>query len=125
VPESLRDKRLFSLSLDALVAQAKNSGEFTTRLQAVLAEVEGANGQVILFVDQLHQFVGTYATPIATDAMRAALAKSRLRIVGATTSNAYAEYIAGDTSISNLFQPVTVSDNSDADSTGDQKTDSD
>src|SRR6266852_5675271 len=57
VPESLSDKRLFSLSLDALAAQAKNSDEFTARLQAVLAEGESADGQIILFVDQLHQFV--------------------------------------------------------------------
>ncbi len=95
VPESLSDKRLFSLSLDALAAKAKNSGEFTARLQAVLAEVESADGQIILFVDQLHQFVGTYAAPIATDAIRAALGRNRLRIVGATTSIAYAEYILG------------------------------
>src|SRR6267154_1177236 len=125
VPESLRTKRLFSLSLDALAAQAKNSSEFTTRLQAVLAEVEGANGQIILFVDQLHQYVGTYASPIATDAMRTALGKSQLRIVGATTSNAYAEYISGDASISKLFQPVTVGDGASADSKDAQDTDND
>src|SRR5216684_1758150 len=124
VPESLRTKHLFSLSLDALVAHAKNSSEFTTRLQAVLAEVESADGQVILFVDQLHQFVGTYAAPIAADAVRAALGQSRLRIVGATTSIAYAEYIASDASISRFFQPVQVSDGvNGADSTDAQKTD--
>jgi len=124
VPESLSDKRLFSLSLDALAAKAKDSGEFTTRLQAVLAEVESADGQVILFVDQLHQFVGTYAAPIATDAVRAALGRSRMRIVGATTSIAYAEYIASDASISGFFQPVQVSDGvNGADSTDAEKTD--
>src|SRR2546421_4188102 len=124
VPEGLRNKRLFSLSLDALAAKAKNSSEFTSRLQAVLAEVESADGQVILFVDQLHQYVGTYAEPIATEAMRKALGQGHLRIVGATTSNAYAEYIAADTSVSDLFQPVKVSDvAADADSTADQKTD--
>src|SRR5438270_2141225 len=124
VPESLRNKHLFSLSLDALAAKAKNSSEFTVRLQAVLAEVESADGQIILFVDQLHQYVGTYAAPIATDAVRAALGQSRVRIVGATTPSAYAEYIAGDASISRLFQPVQVSDGtSGADSTSDQKTD--
>src|SRR6266851_1752318 len=123
VPESLSDKRLFSLSLDALAAKAKNSDEFTARLQAVLAEVESADGQIILFVDQLHQFVGTYAAPIATDAVRAALGRSRLRIVGATTSIAYAEYIASDASISRFFQPVQVSDGvNGADSTDAQKT---
>src|SRR5207248_3583538 len=101
----------------------KNSSEFTSRLQAVLAEVESAHGQVILFVDQLHQYVGTYAEPIATEAVRKAL-QGHLRIVGATTSNAYAQYIAADTSVSDLFQPVKVSDGAaDADSTGDQKTD--
>ena len=119
VPESLRDKRLFNLSLDALAAKAENSSEFTTRLQAVLADVEDSDGQVILFVDQLHQFVGTYAAPSTTDAVRAALGQHRLHIVGATTSDAYAQYIAGDTLISGLFQPVLVSDGaSDADSSG-------
>jgi len=108
VPENLRTKHLFSLSLDALVAHAKNSSEFTTRLQAVLAEVESADGQVILFVDQLHQFVGTCAAPIAADAVRAALGQSRLRIVGATTSEAYTEYIAADASVSRLFQRVLM-----------------
>ena len=108
VPESLRDKRLFSLSLDALAANVKNSGEFTARLQEVFAEVEGAKGQVILFVDQLHQFVGTYANQVATDTVRAALEHGQLRIVGATTPNAYAEYIAGDATVSGLFQQVRV-----------------
>src|SRR5207247_6775965 len=92
----------------------------------VLAEVESADGQVILFVDQLHQYVGTYAEPIATEAVRKALGQSHLRIVGATTSNAYAEYIAADTSVSDLFQPVRVNDSAaDVDSTSDQNSNND
>ncbi len=108
VPESLRGKRLFSLSLDALAAHAKNSSEFTDRLQAVLTEVENSKGQVILFVDQLHQFIGTFAAPLATDIVKAELEHGQLRIVGATTPGAYAEYIAGDKEVSRLFQQVRV-----------------
>ena len=86
VPESLRDKRLFSLSLDALAAHAKNSGEFTARLKAVFAEVESSKGRIILFVDQLHQYVGTYAARIASDMLRDSLEHSHLRIVGGTSA---------------------------------------
>src|SRR6266516_3742844 len=108
VPESLRDKRLFSLSLDALAAHTKNSGEFTARLKAVFAEVESSKGRIILFVDQLHQYVGTYAARIASDMLRDSLEHSHLRIVGGTSVEAYAEYIAGDAALSALFQQVHV-----------------
>ncbi|HVS81225.1 MAG TPA: S8 family serine peptidase [Pyrinomonadaceae bacterium] len=108
VPESLRDKSLFSLNLDALAFHAKDSSEFTARLQAILAEVERAKGQVILFVDQLHQFVGTFAAPAASDALRAALERRDLRIVGATSPAAYAEYIADDATVSRLFEQIRV-----------------
>ena len=108
VPESLRDKSLFSLNLDALAFHAKDSSEFTARLQAILAEVERAKGQVILFVDQLHQFVGTFAAPASSDALRAALERRDLRIVGAISPAAYAEYIADDATVSRLFEQIRV-----------------
>src|ERR1700687_437056 len=73
VPESLRDKQVFSLNLSKLAAGAKDSNEFVSRLRSVLTETAAANGQIILFVDQLHQFVGTYSSPQATGEIRQTL----------------------------------------------------
>src|SRR5437773_1880620 len=108
VPESLRSAHLYSLSLEALAKHVKNTDEFMARLQAVLSDVEKANGKVILFVDQLHQYVGTFAMRAANDCVRAALVNRNLRIVGASSANAYAEYIGHDQTLSALFQQVDV-----------------
>ncbi len=124
VPESLRGTALFSLNLDALAAHAKDSSEFAARLNSVLAEVESAQGRVILFVDQLHQYVGTFATQAVTDSVRGALDSGRVRVIGATTPEAYTEYIAGDTSLSALFQQVRVGEGgNDADASTQDKND--
>ena len=79
VPENLRGKRLFSLSLDALVANVKDTSEFASRLNDVLTEAENSKGEVILFVDQLHQYVGSYASKVATDIWRVCHPRFRLR----------------------------------------------
>ena len=119
-PESLRSKRILSLNLDALAANAKTGNEFTAHVQAVLAEAENAKGEIILFVDQLHQFVGAYAAQISTETMRASLEQGKIRIVGATTPNLYAEYIASDQELSALFQQVQVSDASEGENNSDE-----
>src|SRR5258708_17326537 len=122
VPESLRGKRLFSLSLDALVANVKDTGEFAARLNDVLTEAENSNGEVILCVDQLHQYVGSYASKVATDSVRSALDKGQLRIVGAASSQAYTEYIPADQTLTHLFQQVSINEKAnDADASPQEK----
>ncbi len=113
VPESLRDKRLLSLDLGALVAGAKYRGEFEERLKAVLQEVSHAEGDLILFIDELHTLVGAGAAEGAMDAsnmLKPALARGELHCVGATTLNEYRKHIEKDAALARRFQPVFVSE---------------
>jgi ATP-dependent Clp protease ATP-binding subunit ClpB len=113
VPESLRDKKLLSLDLGALVAGAKYRGEFEERLKAVLQEVSHAEGDLILFIDELHTLVGAGAAEGAMDAsnmLKPALARGELHCVGATTLNEYRKYIEKDAALARRFQPVFVSE---------------
>jgi ATP-dependent Clp protease ATP-binding subunit ClpB len=111
VPEILKPKRLVSLDLAALVAGAKYRGEFEDRLKALLKEVSESNGQIILFIDELHTLVGAGAAEGAMDAsnmLKPALARGELRAVGATTLNEYRKYIEKDSALERRFQPVMV-----------------
>ena len=111
VPESLKGKSLLALDLGALVAGAKYRGEFEERLKAVLNEVEGANGDLILFIDEMHQLVGAGKTDGAMDAsnlLKPALARGTLHAVGATTLDEYRKYIEKDAALARRFQPVFV-----------------
>ncbi len=110
-PESLRDRRLLALDLGALLAGAKYRGEFEDRLKAVLKEIEAADGQVILFIDELHTVVGAGAAEGAVDAanlLKPALARGQLRCIGATTIDEYRKYIEKDKALERRFQPVSV-----------------
>jgi ATP-dependent Clp protease ATP-binding subunit ClpB len=112
VPESLKNKRLVSLDMGALVAGAKFRGEFEDRLKAVLKEVEGAAGQIVLFIDELHTIVGAGAAEGAMDAanlLKPALARGELRCIGATTLDEYRKRIEKDAALERRFQPVFVS----------------
>jgi ATP-dependent Clp protease ATP-binding subunit ClpB len=111
VPESLRDKRLVSLDLSAMVAGAKYRGEFEERLKAVLEEIKGADGQIITFIDELHTMVGAGASEGAMDAgnmLKPMLARGELRLVGATTLDEYRERIEKDPALERRFQQVFV-----------------
>jgi ATP-dependent Clp protease ATP-binding subunit ClpB len=111
VAESLKNRRLVALDMGALIAGAKYRGEFEDRLKAVLKEVERAEGQVILFIDELHTVVGTGASEGSMDAsnmLKPALAKGTLRCIGATTLNEYRKYIEKDAALERRFQPVMV-----------------
>jgi ATP-dependent Clp protease ATP-binding subunit ClpB len=111
VTESLKNRRLVALDMGALIAGAKYRGEFEDRLKAVLKEVEKAEGQIILFIDELHTLVGAGATEGAMDAsnmLKPALARGSLRCVGATTINEYRKYIEKDAALERRFQPVLV-----------------
>jgi ATP-dependent Clp protease ATP-binding subunit ClpB len=111
VSESLKNRRLVSLDMGALIAGAKYRGEFEDRLKAVLKEVEKAEGEVILFIDELHTLVGAGASEGSMDAsnmLKPALARGSLRCVGATTLNEYRKYIEKDAALERRFQPVLV-----------------
>ena len=111
VAESLKNRRLVALDMGALIAGAKYRGEFEDRLKAVLKEVERAEGQVILFIDELHTLVGAGASEGSMDAsnmLKPALAKGTLRCIGATTLNEYRKYIEKDAALERRFQPVMV-----------------
>jgi len=111
VSETLKNRRLVALDMGALIAGAKYRGEFEDRLKAVLKEVESAEGEVILFIDELHTVVGAGAAEGAMDAsnmLKPALARGTLRCVGATTLNEYRKYIEKDAALERRFQPVLV-----------------
>src|SRR5450432_1826115 len=111
VAESLKDKKILSLDLGALIAGTKYRGEFEDRLKAVLKEVEGSKGAIILFIDELHTLVGAGAAEGAVDAanmLKPALARGDLRCIGATTLDEYRKYIEKDKALERRFQPVYV-----------------
>jgi ATP-dependent Clp protease ATP-binding subunit ClpB len=111
VPETLRDRRVISLDVGALIAGAKYRGEFEDRLKAVLQEIKDADGQIVLFIDELHTIVGAGASEGAVDAanlLKPMLARGELRAVGATTLDEYRKYIEKDAALERRFQPVFV-----------------
>ncbi|MCK4485216.1 MAG: ATP-dependent chaperone ClpB [Desulfobacterales bacterium] len=111
VPETLKNRRLVALDMGALVAGAKYRGEFEDRLKAVLKEVEAAEGEIIMFIDELHTMVGAGAAEGAVDAsnmLKPALARGTLRCVGATTIKEYRKYVEKDAALERRFQPVLV-----------------
>src|SRR5712671_2522197 len=113
VPDVLKTKRLVALDLAALVAGAKYRGEFEDRLKAVLMEITEAEGQIILFIDELHTIVGAGAAEGAMDAsnmLKPALARGELRAIGATTLNEYRKYIEKDPALERRFQPVLIAE---------------
>ncbi|MBV8651705.1 MAG: ATP-dependent chaperone ClpB [Alphaproteobacteria bacterium] len=113
VPEGLKDKRLLSLDLGALIAGAKFRGEFEERLKAVLAEITAAAGEIVLFIDELHTLVGAGKAEGAMDAsnmLKPALARGELHCVGATTLDEYRKHIEKDAALARRFQPVFVSE---------------
>mgnify|MGYP001468108092 FL=1 len=111
VPDTLKDKRIFALDMSALVAGAKYRGEFEERLKAVLKDVKESNGEIILFIDELHTIVGAGKTDGAMDAgnmLKPMLARGELHCIGATTLNEYREYIEKDSALARRFQPVML-----------------
>ena len=111
VPEALANKTLLSLDMGALVAGAKYRGEFEERLKSVLKEVQDRDGEIILFIDELHQLVGAGKTDGAMDAsnlLKPALARGELRCIGATTLDEYRQYVEKDAALTRRFQPVFV-----------------
>ena len=113
VPEGVKDKKIFALDMGALVAGAKYRGEFEERLKAVLEEVKKSDGQIILFIDELHTIVGTGKTDGAMDAgnmLKPMLARGELHCIGATTLDEYRMYIEKDPALERRFQPVMVNE---------------
>ena len=111
VPDGLKDKKLFALDMGSLVAGAKYRGEFEERLKAVLEEVKKSDGQIILFIDELHTIVGAGKTEGSMDAgnmLKPMLARGELHCIGATTLNEYRKYIEKDAALERRFQPVLV-----------------
>ena len=118
VPENLKNKQLFSLDMGALVAGAKYKGEFEERLKAVIKEVTNANGNIILFIDEIHTLVGAGGGEGAMDAaniLKPALARGELRAIGATTLNEYQKYFEKDKALERRFQTVMVDEPSEVD----------
>ncbi|MBN2528772.1 MAG: ATP-dependent chaperone ClpB [Deltaproteobacteria bacterium] len=113
VPDSLKDKLVLTLDMGALVAGAKFRGEFEERLKAVMKEVQGKNGQIILFIDEMHTIVGAGAAEGSQDAanlLKPALARGELRCIGATTLDEYRKYVEKDKALERRFQPVMVTE---------------
>ena len=113
VPEALANKTLLSLDMGALIAGAKYRGEFEERLKAVLREVQGRDGEIILFIDEMHQLVGAGKTDGAMDAsnlLKPALARGKLHCIGATTLDEYRKYVETDAALTRRFQPVFVTE---------------
>lgn len=113
VPQNLKERRIFSLDMGALIAGAKFRGEFEERLKAVLNEVKRSEGQIILFIDELHNIVGAGRTEGSMDAgnlLKPMLARGELHCIGATTLDEYRKYIEKDAALSRRFQPVTVNE---------------
>ena len=113
VPDSLKDRQIFSLDMGALIAGAKYRGEFEERLKAVLNEIKNSNGKIILFIDELHTIVGAGKTDGAMDAgnlLKPMLARGELHCIGATTLNEYRQYIEKDAALERRFQPVMIPD---------------
>ncbi|MEG1446412.1 MAG: ATP-dependent chaperone ClpB [Ruthenibacterium sp.] len=113
VPENLKDRKVFSLDMGALVAGAKYRGEFEERLKSVLQEVKKSDGQILLFIDELHTIVGAGKTDGAMDAgnlLKPMLARGELHCIGATTLNEYRQYIEKDSALERRFQPVLVNE---------------
>ena len=111
IPETLKDKRVVALDMGALIAGAKYRGEFEDRLKAVLKEIIESNGQIILFIDEMHTLVGAGAAEGAVDAsnmLKPALARGELKCVGATTIKEYRKYIEKDAALERRFQPVMI-----------------
>lgn len=118
VPEALKNKRVLNLDMGALIAGAKYRGEFEDRLKAVLKEVEASDGQIILFIDELHTIVGAGAAEGSTDAgnlLKPALARGKIRTIGATTLKEYRKYVEKDAALERRFQPIMVEEPSVAD----------
>jgi len=113
VPESLRDRQLFSLDMGSLIAGAKYRGEFEERLKAVLAEIKKSNGKILLFIDELHNIVGAGRTEGSMDAgnlLKPMLSRGELHLIGATTLDEYRKYIEKDAALERRFQPVMVNE---------------
>ncbi len=119
VPENLKTKSIIALDLGALVAGAQFRGQFEERMKAVIKEVQDSNGEIILFIDEIHQLVGAGRTDGAMDAaniLKPALARGELHTIGATTLNEYKKYIEKDAALERRFQPVLVSEPNEEDS---------
>ena len=111
VPDSLKERQIFSLDMGSLIAGAKFRGEFEERLKAVLNEIKKSEGRIILFIDELHTIVGAGKTDGAMDAgniLKPMLARGELHCIGATTLNEYRQYIEKDAALERRFQPVMV-----------------
>ena len=119
VPENLRSKQLYSLDMGALIAGAKYKGEFEERLKSVVNEVVRAEGEIILFIDEIHTLVGAGKSEGAMDAaniLKPALARGELRAIGATTLDEYQKYFEKDKALERRFQMVMVEEPSESDS---------